>query len=60
MQTNFNLDNFITTFVTKRPQSLLAEDFLKYNTQLTDALMAKVFWLLVALEQLVPPISKPS
>ncbi|HET6556572.1 MAG TPA: polysaccharide biosynthesis protein [Prolixibacteraceae bacterium] len=34
MQTNFNLDNFISTYVTKRPQSLLAEDFLKYNTEL--------------------------
>ena len=34
MQTNFNLDNFISSFVIKRPQSLLSEDFLKYNAEL--------------------------
>lgn len=41
MQTNFNLDNFISTFVTKRPQSLLSEDFLKYNTQLNNRINGK-------------------
>ena len=41
MQINFNLDNFITTYVTKRPQSLLAEDFLKYNTQLNQRINGK-------------------
>ncbi len=41
MQTNFNLDNFITTFVTKRPQSLLVEDFLKYNSQLNKRINGK-------------------
>ena len=41
MQTNFILDNFISTFVTKRPQSLLADDFLKYNTQLNKRINGK-------------------
>jgi len=41
MQTNFNLDNFITTYVTKRPQSLLAEDFLKSNTELNNRINGK-------------------
>jgi len=41
MQTNFNLDNFISTFITKRTQSLLAEDFLKYNTQLNKSINGK-------------------
>lgn len=36
MQTNFNIDNFISTYITKRPQSLLAEDFKKYNTELNN------------------------
>lgn len=34
MRTNFNLDNFISTYVTKRPKSLLADDFRKYDTEL--------------------------
>lgn len=34
MQTNFNLDNFIKTYVTKRPESLLAPDFQQYNAAL--------------------------
>lgn len=34
MNINFNLDNFISTYVTKRPLSLLTEDFIKYNTEL--------------------------
>ena len=41
MWTNFNLDNFISTFVTKRPQSLLANDFRKYNTQLNKRINDK-------------------
>jgi FlaA1/EpsC-like NDP-sugar epimerase len=36
MQTNFNLDNFITTFVTKRGESLLKPDFEKYNDALNQ------------------------
>jgi len=34
MISNFDLDNFISTFVTKRDKSLLADDFLKYNPDL--------------------------
>jgi FlaA1/EpsC-like NDP-sugar epimerase len=41
MQTNFNLDYFITTYVTKRPQSLLADDFLKYDTELNNRINGK-------------------
>lgn len=41
MQTNFNLDNFITTFVTKRPKSLLANDFVKHNTELNNRINGK-------------------
>lgn len=41
MQTNFNLDHFISTYVTKRPQSLLAEDFLKYRTELSTRINDK-------------------
>lgn len=41
MQTNFNLDNFISTYVTKRPQSLLTEDFKKYNTELNRRINGK-------------------
>jgi len=41
MQTNFNLDNFISTFVTKRLQSLLAGDFLKYNAELNSRINGK-------------------
>ena len=41
MQTNFNLDNFISIFVTKRRQSLLADDFLKYNTELNNRINNK-------------------
>ncbi len=41
MQTNFNLDNFISSYVTKRPQSLLQEDFLKYNTELNTRITGK-------------------
>ncbi|MDP2337214.1 MAG: polysaccharide biosynthesis protein [Bacteroidota bacterium] len=41
MQTNFNLDNFISTYVTKRPNSLLADDFNKYNTELNNRINNK-------------------
>ena len=41
MQTNFNLDNFISTYVTKRPQSLLADDFSKYTTELNKRINGK-------------------
>jgi len=41
MQKKFNLDNFISTFVTKRPQSLLADDFLKYNFELKERINNK-------------------
>ena len=41
MQTNFNLDNFISTFVTKRHQSLLADDFIKYNKELNIRINGK-------------------
>ena len=41
MQTNFNLDNFISTYVTKRAESLLAEDFLKYNAELNNRINGK-------------------
>ncbi len=41
MQSNFNIDNFISTFITKRPQSLLQEDFLKYNTELNTRITGK-------------------
>ena len=34
MQTNFNLDQFIKTFVTKREESLLKPDFEKYQSEL--------------------------
>ena len=38
---NFNLDNFISTFVTKRAKSLLTDDFLKYNTELNSRINGK-------------------
>ena len=41
MQTNFNLDHFISTFVTKRAKSLLADDFIKYNTELKNRINGK-------------------
>lgn len=41
MNTSFNIDNFISTYVTKRPQSLLADDFLKYNTELNNRINGK-------------------
>ena len=41
MISNFNLDNFISTYVTRRPQSLLADDFLKYNSELNKRINGK-------------------
>ena len=41
MQTNFNLDNFISTFVTKRSKSLLADDFAKYTSELNNRINGK-------------------
>ncbi|MGF7141316.1 polysaccharide biosynthesis protein [Roseimarinus sediminis] len=41
MQTNFNLDQFIKTFVTKRDISLLKEDFEKYNYELSKRINGK-------------------
>ena len=41
MQINFNLDNFISTFVTKRKNSLLTDDFLKYNAELNARINGK-------------------
>jgi FlaA1/EpsC-like NDP-sugar epimerase len=36
MQTNINLDHFIKTYVTKRPESLLKPDFEKFDTELNN------------------------
>ncbi len=41
MQTNFNLDYFISSFVTKRANSLLASDFSKYKSQLCSRIDGK-------------------
>ena len=41
MQTNFDLDNFIASFVTKRAKSLLSDDFLKYDTELNKRINGK-------------------
>ncbi len=41
MHTNFNLDNFIKTFVTKREESLLQPDFNKYSTELEHRITGK-------------------
>lgn len=41
MEAHFNLDNFISTYVTKRDRSLLADDFIKYNTELTHWITGK-------------------
>jgi FlaA1/EpsC-like NDP-sugar epimerase len=41
MQTNFNLDNFIITFVTKRSQSLLTDDFQKYKADMQKRINGK-------------------
>jgi len=41
MITDFNIDNFISTFVTKRTKSLLADDFLKYKAELNSRINGK-------------------
>lgn len=41
MHNKFNLDNFISTYVTKRSQGLLTADFLKYNTELINRINGK-------------------
>jgi len=41
MQIHFNLDSFISTFVTRREKSLLADDFLKYNAELNARINGK-------------------
>jgi FlaA1/EpsC-like NDP-sugar epimerase len=41
MQTNFNLEDFIKTYVTARQESLLKADFTKYNTELNDRINDK-------------------
>jgi FlaA1/EpsC-like NDP-sugar epimerase len=41
MQTNFNLENFIKTYVTGRQESLLQADFEKYNSELNQRINNK-------------------
>ena len=41
MISNFNLDQFISAYVTKRPQSLLTDDFFKYNSELNNRINNK-------------------
>jgi len=41
MISNFDLDNFISTFITKRTISLFTGDFLKYNTELNFRINGK-------------------
>jgi len=41
MQTNFDLDQFINTYVTKREKSLLTDDFVKYATELNNRINGK-------------------
>ncbi len=41
MQTNFNLENFIKTYVTGRQESLLKADFVKYNKELNKRITNK-------------------
>jgi len=41
MISNFNLDNFISTSVTKREESLLKKDFEKYNLELNKRINCK-------------------
>jgi len=41
MQTNFNLDNFIKTYVTGRQESLLSRDFTKYEAELKQRINNK-------------------
>src|SRR5680860_405176 len=41
MQTNFNLENFIKTYVTARQESLLSPDFEKHKTELNNRINGK-------------------
>lgn len=41
MQTNFNLSDFIKTYVTKRQESLLKADFRKYSNELNQRINGK-------------------
>jgi FlaA1/EpsC-like NDP-sugar epimerase len=41
MQTNFNLENFIKTYVTGRQESLLHADFAKYSNELNNRINGK-------------------
>lgn len=41
MQTNFNIPNFIKTFVTCRQESLLKDDFIKYQYELSQRINNK-------------------
>ncbi len=41
MQLNFNLENFIKTYVTDRQNSLLQPDFTKYQTELNNRINGK-------------------
>lgn len=41
MQPDFNLDNFISTYITKRAESLLVYDLLKYNAELKKRINGK-------------------
>jgi FlaA1/EpsC-like NDP-sugar epimerase len=41
MQTNFNLDKFISTYVIKREESLLKADFAKYDAELNSRINGK-------------------
>jgi FlaA1/EpsC-like NDP-sugar epimerase len=41
MQTNFNLENFIKTYVTGRQESLLHADFAKYSNELNNRIDGK-------------------
>ncbi len=41
MQQTFDLNQFISTYVTKRPEGLLAQDLEKYNPQLENAINGK-------------------
>jgi FlaA1/EpsC-like NDP-sugar epimerase len=41
MQTNFNLENFIKTYVTGRQTSLLQADFIRYNSELKHRIDGK-------------------
>lgn len=41
MQTNINITQFIASYITKRANSLLTDDFAKYNAELNDRINGK-------------------